>query len=671
VESSVSQEGGPVLRVLTLGGLTIEAGSPAPGAANARLQGMGLLARLAVAGDRGVSREKLIGCFWPEKDERQALHSLSQALHRLRVDLGRDGIVVGTRILKLDPAHVSSDVGDFEASHRARDAQRMVELYAGPFLDGVYFASSPEFERWVDTERQRLAGLYAAALRSMATRATVANAHDEASGWWRQLVAIDPLDATATLGLLRSLVASGDREAALHEARMHQALVRSELRREPDPRIESFLHAATAADAAPPPEPGVTLRTADALCARARQCLYQFTRAGFADAIRWAERAVEVDPSHAESHTTLASTWIALSQGERMGDPRARGIEYCRRAMALDPTLGEPVLWYAWALQLDERFEEAEAMALRGLALDPEGVFSHSALGWVRLAWGLRTGRWSKCVDSIGPLARALTIHPREPHMPLALATLYMLDGRYDVAGPLLERTIAVESSTAAEMRTIGARALHGVQLWRSGRTADAQAALEDAMAVYGPAPQIYAPYVNGLTRSALGDLHRMRGENDEALHHYAGALALADRMPDLIGCGMLAVRLELRLAVVYRLLRMRSEEGRHARRAAELTAARAPYSFNWCWGVSDAEMHYDWAIYHATRGDRDAMLVALRHAIAFGWREVTLLETEPAFAFARGDRALESVAAEALRRPPLPEPGVATAVAPPAATPH
>ena len=110
-----------MLRILTLGGLTVESSERPTQVPQARLQGLGLLARLAVAGERGVSRDKLVGCFWPEKDERSALHSLSQALHRLRADLGSDGILVGTRILRLDPKEVSSDVGDLEEATRAGD----------------------------------------------------------------------------------------------------------------------------------------------------------------------------------------------------------------------------------------------------------------------------------------------------------------------------------------------------------------------------------------------------------------------------------------------------------------------------------------------------------------------------------------------------------------------
>src|SRR5215207_4406142 len=130
-----------MLRLLTLGGLALESDGALAGA-QLRPQGLALLARIAVAGRHGVSREKLVGCFWPDKDERSALHSLSQALYRLRGELRTGPLVAGTRFLRLDPRLVSADVADFEEAHRAHDAARMVGLYAGSFLDGGFFTGA-------------------------------------------------------------------------------------------------------------------------------------------------------------------------------------------------------------------------------------------------------------------------------------------------------------------------------------------------------------------------------------------------------------------------------------------------------------------------------------------------------------------------------------------------
>src|SRR5437763_1773773 len=169
-----------MLRVLTFGGLALDGGGGSSRLSVVRPQGLALVARLAVAGARGVSREKLVGCFWPEKDEHSALHSLSQAMHRLRTELGVDGAIAGTHVLRLDPECLASDVGDFEEARRARDERRMIELYAGPFLDGFFLTGAAGFDRWVEEERRRLAELHSDALRTLAARAVSNGDHGDA-----------------------------------------------------------------------------------------------------------------------------------------------------------------------------------------------------------------------------------------------------------------------------------------------------------------------------------------------------------------------------------------------------------------------------------------------------------------------------------------------------------
>ena len=636
-----------MLRVVTLGGLALERSTPPLSASQVRPQGLGLLARLAAAGERGVSRDKIVGCFWPEKDERAALHSLSQALHRLRAQLDTDDIVLGTRILRLNPARVTSDAAQLDEAHRAHDARRVVELYRGPFLDGIYFSGAPELEHWVENERLRLAGVHASALRTLARSAVAAADHDEAARWWRELLALDPLDGSVAAELIHSLASAGDEGAALREARHHLALVRAELQAEPNERVRAFIDAhgrglreGSALAGSDRPQGPVLANAAPTtaeLCARARQCFYRFTREGFAEGIRLAERAVRASPEDAEAHVTLGALCIILSQAERAGDPRARGVEHCTRAAALAPTLSEPRLFLAWAAQLDERFEEAEVLAQEGLSRDPGGVFAHTVLGWVRLNWGLARGCWSRCVAAFASLHRALEIQPSDAYVAFGLAALYMLAGGYDEAFALLDTAIDVERWAAGEMRCIGGLTLQGLAHLHAGRIAEAGRYLDSAFAAYADAPQIYAPYVNALTCCGLGDLARLDGRYGDAASHYSRGRSLIESETALIGGGHLMIRLETRLASVFHRLRMRPEEERHATAAHGITSARAPWCFNWCWGVSEAEMHYDWAVYHAECTDREAMAASLDRARDFGWHEVGLLDIEPAFAFSSG----------------------------------
>ena len=67
-----------------------------------------LLAALAAAGQKGMSRDALVGLFWPEVDASRARAALSQALYALKRDSGVGEIVLGYDVLTLNSGIVSS-----------------------------------------------------------------------------------------------------------------------------------------------------------------------------------------------------------------------------------------------------------------------------------------------------------------------------------------------------------------------------------------------------------------------------------------------------------------------------------------------------------------------------------------------------------------------------------
>jgi len=235
-----------VFRLVTFGGLGIEADN---GATVPRLRPprLALLAVLAAAGHRGMSREKLTALFWPDSDEERARHSLRQNLYALRTGLGRDVVRSIGPALTLDETTISSDVADFRAALASGERERAVLLARGAFLDGFYLQGTSGFELWVEEERARLTVDTMAALLSLATAATRANHHDAAAEWWRQLTQRDPVSGRFALGYLKALAARGDRATALAFFRHHEAIVRRELQTDPDPdvlRLEAELRAA-------------------------------------------------------------------------------------------------------------------------------------------------------------------------------------------------------------------------------------------------------------------------------------------------------------------------------------------------------------------------------------------------------------------------------------------
>ena len=138
---------------------------------------LALLAMLGVAGERGLTRDKIIGFLWPDADEERARRALTQALYALRQDLGSEEAFLGVKDLRLNPEIISADVVEFRARDGCRVLERAVELYRGPFLDGFHLPGAEEFERWSEQERQSLARSTATCSNSWASvpprRATI------------------------------------------------------------------------------------------------------------------------------------------------------------------------------------------------------------------------------------------------------------------------------------------------------------------------------------------------------------------------------------------------------------------------------------------------------------------------------------------------------------------
>jgi serine/threonine-protein kinase len=121
---------------------------------------LALLALLAQApGDR-LSRDKLIAFLWPESDPERSRNLLKVATYVLRSTLGDDALVSTGDDLRLNTDLVRVDSVELEAALARSDFERAVTLYTGPFLDGFFLSEAPEFDHWVDRERDRLAGGY-------------------------------------------------------------------------------------------------------------------------------------------------------------------------------------------------------------------------------------------------------------------------------------------------------------------------------------------------------------------------------------------------------------------------------------------------------------------------------------------------------------------------------
>src|SRR5258708_9706244 len=111
-----------MLFLRTFGGAAIAAdnGVPLDGTASQRRL-LALLATLAVAGDAGVTRDRLVGLLRPEGDPTRVRHALTQSLYHARRTLGCDDLFAVGADIRLNPIRIPRDGEHFATTLAAGD----------------------------------------------------------------------------------------------------------------------------------------------------------------------------------------------------------------------------------------------------------------------------------------------------------------------------------------------------------------------------------------------------------------------------------------------------------------------------------------------------------------------------------------------------------------------
>lgn len=218
-----------MLRLTTFGGPRLTRGDEDLTGAATQRRRLAILAVLAVAGEKGWSRDKLLALLWPERETERARHVLNQLLYAQRQYFGNESLFLGRKTLRLNPSMIWTDVRAFGDAVRSDALDDALGLYQGPFLDGFFVGNAPAFEQWVEAERDRFRRQLHEALSRRALRFEAESAWASAATWWRRVAELDPLDSVASRKLTESLAAAGDRSGAVRAARQHREALRVQL----------------------------------------------------------------------------------------------------------------------------------------------------------------------------------------------------------------------------------------------------------------------------------------------------------------------------------------------------------------------------------------------------------------------------------------------------------
>ena len=227
----------------TFGGLTLLHATTRATVGTPRRKPLAVLALVAASAERGVERDWVASMLWPELDEARARRALSQTLYALRRELGADVLRDAQRLI-IEPSELVTDATDFEALARPgssrRDLERAVSLYAGPYLDGVYFPACAEFEHWAETARAAHARAYLGALRELARLAAAAGDSAKAVLWLERAANDNPLDSDIAAALARLYADLGRHGQGHALLNAHFAALRAELGVAPPARLMSL-----------------------------------------------------------------------------------------------------------------------------------------------------------------------------------------------------------------------------------------------------------------------------------------------------------------------------------------------------------------------------------------------------------------------------------------------
>jgi len=182
---------------------------------------LALLLYLALAEPRGFhSRERLMALLWPEADDASSRHSLRNALHALRRSLGDDVIVTrGEAYVGLDFSAFKCDALELHAHLAAWRVDEAVALWAGDLAPGFHVSGAPDFERWLDEQRDALRHALRAAAWKRARELQGAGQPEVDAV--RRAIRLDPADEPGARWLMRLLADGGDLGGAL---RVYQEL---------------------------------------------------------------------------------------------------------------------------------------------------------------------------------------------------------------------------------------------------------------------------------------------------------------------------------------------------------------------------------------------------------------------------------------------------------------
>lgn len=369
---------------------------------------LAVLVRLALDRANGlVRRDALLALLWPEMDTTRGRNSLSQAIHRLRRDLGTEVVVThGHDEVGLSES-VWCDVEAFRRALQSDDLRAALALYQGPLLAAFHVSNAGAFEQWLDLERYEAQQEAVRAALALTDRAEAAGRSLQATRWLRRATQLSPSDEITLRRLLQGLIDAGDRAGALRSYDEAAARLWVELEMEPARETRELVETLRQTSRPVKPEARRAFlrgRYLSGMLAQVEAALASF------------ERAIGIDPDYGSAYAGLAACLANLAIFAHVPpDDVAGPLEAAAsRAIELGGGLSDPhVALGVGRLVFARDWSGAERAFRRAVELDPKSAHARgylalflSTMGW--LDEGVAEGAAAAELEPLDPLSNFL-----------------------------------------------------------------------------------------------------------------------------------------------------------------------------------------------------------------------------------------------------------------------
>ena len=253
---------------------------------------------------------------------------------------------------------------------------------------------------------------------------------------------------------------------------------------------------------------------------RGRYAWNKRTQEGVNEGIDYFEQAIALDPDYALAYTGLSDSY-ALHVDYRnvpVAEGFARAKAYARKALELDDSLAEAHTSLAWVLFIyDWDWDAAAREFRRAIELDPRYGTAHQWYGFLMASQG-------KVEESLVEGHTAQELDPASVSLRRGLGYLYLYARRYAQAGYHLNRAIAMNPTAEENYRILG------LILSLSGQHEEAARTLREGLALAGDTTYTKATLAYALARAGDASYARdvLRELEEKRQRDYVSPVELA-----------------------------------------------------------------------------------------------------------------------------------------------